>query len=237
VTGRVPGTFNFRDLGGYRAEGGITREGVLMRSDALVSLGPAGRAALARLDIQTAIDLREPVERQLDPADLDGVRIELHSNPVFAGGMDLDTPKGLPELYRDVLDSCGDRLAGAVRLLCRPAALPAVIFCSAGKDRTGLLSALILSAVGVEDDDVARDYTLTESVLEGEFRERLVRRARAAGLSEQALAVKLGAPEELMLELLGELRVSHGGAAAYLAAHGLQAEELQALRRALVGGP
>jgi protein-tyrosine phosphatase len=232
----IPGTFNFRDLGGHPADRGVTRSGVLMRSDAPVALGEAGRDALRGLNVRTAIDLREPIERDLDPHDLAELGIEVHSRPVFDGGLDLDTRKGLPELYREVLETCGERLAGAIRLLSRPGALPAIIFCSAGKDRTGLVSALTLSAVGVGDRDVAGDYALTEAVLHGEFRTKLEARAKAAGLSEQALAVKLGAPAELMLELLADLRSKHGGAAGYLAQHGLRADELQSLRRALVTG-
>ena len=230
----VPGTFNLRDLGGYRVGTGLTRSGVLMRSDALAALGEPGREALRALNLRTAIDLREPVERELDPPDLADLGISVRSWPLVDGGLDLHRLKGLPDFYSELLDTCGERFAGAVGLLSRPAALPAVVFCSAGKDRTGLLCALILSALGVGDADVAADYAFTESVVRGEFRARLVARAQAVGLSEQALAVKLGAPAELMLEVLADLRSTHGGAERYLARHGLRAHELEALRAGLV---
>jgi protein-tyrosine phosphatase len=233
----VPGTFNFRDLGGYRAGTGVTRSGVLMRSDALVSLGQPGREALHALNLRTAIDLREPVERELDPPDLADLEISVRSWPLVDSGLDLHSLKDLPDFYRELLGTCGERFAGAVRLLSRPAALPAVVFCSAGKDRTGLLCALILSALGVGDDDVAAEYALTESLVRGEFRARLVARAQAVGLGEQALAVKLGAPAELMLEVLAELRSTHGGAGQYLVRHGLRPDELDSLRAALVASP
>jgi len=231
----VPGTFNFRDLGGLRAGDGVTRHGVLMRSDALVRLGDEGRAALRALGVRSAIDLREPVERELDPPDFDGLPIALHQRPLFDGAIDMEAPKELPGLYLDVVERCGRQIAGALALLGGGDALPAVFFCSAGKDRTGLVAALTLSAVGVDDTDVAAEYALTERVMQGRFRQAVESRARAAGLSEQLLAVRLGAPADLMLETLAELRRQHGSAADYLRANGLGSADLDALRSALVG--
>jgi protein-tyrosine phosphatase len=226
--------FNLRDFGGHRTDTGITRHGVLMRSDALVGLGPERERELRRLGIRTAVDLREPVERELDPADLRALGIQVRTWPLVDGRIDLRTLKGLEDLYREMLDRCGDRMAESVRLLSGAGDHPSVFFCSAGKDRTGLVSALILSAVGVSDEDVVADYARTEDNMDGEFRRRVEARAIAAGLDEQALASKLGAPRELMLEILAELRARHGGVAGYLAAHGLRDDELDALRGALV---
>src|SRR6202042_2044372 len=67
----IPGTFNSRDIGGLHAAGGVVRRGMLIRSDAPLALGDPGRALLPPLGIQTGGDLREPPERELDPADLD----------------------------------------------------------------------------------------------------------------------------------------------------------------------
>lgn len=232
---RVPGTFNFRDLGGLRAADGVTRGGVLMRSDALVRLGDEGRAALRELGVRSAIDLREPVERALDPADFNGLEVAVHERPLFDGAIDMEAMKELPGLYLDVIENCGPQIAGAVALLGADTTLPAVFFCSAGKDRTGLVAALILSAVGVSDADVAAEYALTERVMQGAFRRAVEGRARAAGLSEQLMAVRLGAPAELMLGTLSELRERYWDAAGYLLANGLSASDLGALRRALAG--
>jgi protein-tyrosine phosphatase len=231
----VPGTYNFRDLGGLPAGDGVTRHGVLMRSDALVRLGDEGRAALRELGVRAAIDLREPVERELDPADFNGLEIAMHQRPLFNGAIDMELPKELPGLYLDVVERCGPQIASAVALLSDDNARPAVFFCSAGKDRTGLVAALILSAVGVADADVAAEYGLTERVMQGAFRQAVEARARAAGLDEQMLAVRLGAPADLMLDTLAELRRRHGGAADYLLANGLGSADLKGLRGALVG--
>jgi protein-tyrosine phosphatase len=227
----VPGTYNFRDLGGLPTATGTTRHGRLLRSDALISLGDEGLAALTDLGVRTAIDLREDKERWFDPPTVaDGITI--YHQPIFANRFHLDDHAGLPEIYAGILDHCGDNLASAVRLLVD--GLPAVIFCSAGKDRTGLTSALVLSAMGVPDDVVADEYARTERVMHGEFRQALIARSVKAGYSEQALAVKLGSPASLMLATLEDLRARFGGAAPYLLEHGLTETELETLRDQLI---
>ncbi len=229
----VPGTFNFRDLGGLPADGGEIRAGRLLRSDALIDLGAEGLAALTELGVRTAIDLREDNERALDPPTLaDGVAI--HHQAVFNRRFRLDDHAGLPEIYAAIIDHCGDRLAGAVAILAEPQALPAVIFCSAGKDRTGLTTGLVLSAVGVPDDVIAEEYARTERVMHGAFKDALVERSLRAGFNEQALAVKLGSPASLMLDTLADLRDRFGGAAGYLREHGLQQDQLDQLYASLV---
>jgi protein-tyrosine phosphatase len=205
-----------------------------MRSAALIDPGPDSQRGLRELGLRTAIDLREPVERDLDPAAVTSSGVLLRTWPLIDARIDLTAEISLPELYAAIVDRCGDRIAGAVRLLTDDGALPAVVFCSAGKDRTGIVSALFLSALGIDDDAIADDYTRTEVEMRGELRRGVEARARAAGLGEQELAVKLGAPRELILDVLARVRRSDGGAAAYLERHGLQRERLDALRRTVL---
>jgi protein-tyrosine phosphatase len=225
---------NFRDLGGHTLPGGAIRPGLLMRSAALVDLSPRAERELVELDLRTAIDLREPIERELDPARLAGSEARLQTWPLIDGRLDLTTEMSLADLYASIVEHCGERIAGAVRLLADDESLPAVVFCSAGKDRTGLVSAILLSALGVDDEAVAADYERTEAAMRSELGRRVEARARAAGLGEQELAVKLGAPRELILDVLARLRRTDGGAAAYLERHGLERERLAVLRRAVL---
>ena len=88
-------------------------------------------------------------------------------------------------------------------ILAQPEALPALMFCSAGKDRTGLVVALTLAAVGVPDEEIVADYVLTERAMANGFRAVIEKRAVAAGISEQEIAVKVGAPPELMRRCSG----------------------------------
>jgi protein-tyrosine phosphatase len=74
-------------------------------------------------------------------------------------------PVSLDGLYRFVIDERGSYVAAAVRHLCAPGALPALVHCSAGKDRTGLIVALVLAAAGVPDDVIAADYALSADAL------------------------------------------------------------------------
>jgi protein-tyrosine phosphatase len=230
----VPGTANLRDLGGYAAGDGATRWRTIFRADALHRLGPAGRAALADLGVRAVIDLREHAEREQDPDDLDGLPVAVHHEPLLLDRIDIRQVRTLEQFYRDIADRCGHRLARVISLLAADGGLPAVVHCSAGKDRTGLVFALLLAAVGVDDDTVVSDYRLTARFLKPTDREDLIRRARALGLDEQVLAVNMGAPPEAMRGLLEHLRAAHGGGREYLLAHGLPAADLDRLRDRLV---
>jgi protein-tyrosine phosphatase len=230
----IPGTYNSRDLGGLAAKGGTVRPNTMVRSDAPVKLGAEGRSAVRGLGIRTAIDLRQPIERKLDPADLDGLGVDLHQCSVIAEGYQLDRDVSLAQVYRYIVDERGAQLTSVVRLLATPGTLPALVFCSAGKDRTGLVTALTLAAAGVSDEAIIADYAQTERNMHGEFREMLSRRARAAGISEQELAVKVGAPPALMRETLQWLREHHGGPRELLAGHGMTNAEFDRLRGALL---
>ena len=210
------------------------RTGVVWRSDAPVELGAAGRSALRRMRVEVAVDLREPVERQLDPADPAGLPIRLEEQPILDGDLDDVRNLSLSELYLVLLETRGPAFASAIARLAGAAGAPALFFCSAGKDRTGLVAALLLDSVGVLPEEVVADYALTGENLRGPFRDAIEARARAAGLSEQELAVKIGAPAEAMWQVLDWLRDRHGGAAGYLRSHGLSAVELDSLSRHLV---
>jgi protein-tyrosine phosphatase len=230
----VPVSGNFRDLGGYAMAGGRVRWRTLMRADALSELTEAGRRQLGELGMRTVVDLREPLERELDPDRTAGLGIVQVERPLFENRIDVMTVRGLRGLYRELIDGCGDRIATAIGALAEPGALPGVIHCSAGKDRTGIVCALALAAVGVGAEDLAADYALTAEVLVGAIRERVRRRALAAGMTEQAVAVAMGSPPELMLETLEFVESAHGGAATYLEASGLAPERLESLRLALL---
>jgi protein-tyrosine phosphatase len=208
---------------------------VLFRSDAPTKLAAEGRAAIAAVGVRTAIDLREPAERELDPVDLTGLAIDVRHVPILGGEVDVKTSVSLEQIYIALLENRGVALTTAVRLLSDPDALPALVFCSAGKDRTGLVIALTLAALGVGEDEIVSDYVLTERAMANGFRTVITKRAVAAGISEQEIAVKVGAPPELMRRALAWLR-AHDGAASYLRRHGLSDQQLAGLRRGLTDG-
>jgi protein-tyrosine phosphatase len=196
-----------------------------------VALGERGRATLRALGVRTAVDLRQPVERRLDPADLGELAaVEL---PVLGSGLHIAPDAGLADVYRQLLEERGERLTEVVRRLARPDALPALVFCSAGKDRTGLVSALALAAAGAGDDAIVRDYAATEPNMHGAFRRAIVARAVSAGITEQEVATKVGSPPAVMRETLAWLTDRHGGIERFLRAHGMTPAELESLREAM----
>jgi protein-tyrosine phosphatase len=234
--GGPEGLANFRDLGGLETPAGPTRHGLLMRSELPVRLTEGGLGTLRDRGLRTALDLREPVELKLDPVGFGDLAVDMRSVAIFGGRLDMSEIRPLGEFFGDMLADCGMHFAAAVRVLAAPEALPALVFCSVGKDRTGLVCGLLLSALGVPDDQVAEDFALSGPAISGALKAEMIARATRAGLDEQVVAATAGAEPELMLGVLETVRASHGGAADYLVAHGVAPEEIAGLRARLVGG-
>jgi protein-tyrosine phosphatase len=162
---------NFRDVGGYRTYDGRqkTKWGQLFRADGLGNLTRADQEVLRPLGLRTVIDLRSGSELadrgrfQYDTFDIDFQHVPILEQlwpEETLTHFDSDR-EFLLWAYRDMLDVGAHRFAAAIEALARPHALPAVFHCTAGKDRTGLLAALLLSALGVRRDEVLADYALT----------------------------------------------------------------------------
>lgn len=235
----IPGLRNIRDLGGLTCDGGTTRVGSLLRSEAPVDIGSAGRRALREWGLKTVVDLREAKERSLAPVDIVEPATAVHAVPLFGGPAILEEADGLLGLYRDVVERRGRQFRQVVRVVTAAGALPAMIACTAGKDRTGLVVAVILSALGVPDEEVVSDYALSEGALRGAFREAIVARARRAGMVRERALTQDMAPAHAMRQLLAHLRQEYGGAGSYLQQNGTAKSELDDLREVLVdrGGP
>jgi protein-tyrosine phosphatase len=235
----LAGSLNTRDLGGLPlAGGGRTRFGAVLRSDALLTLAADDAARLSQLRLDTVIDLRQPYERERDLsalADDDHVRvhhIELWQ-PIFEAGRLPDDPWDLTALYIAALDHCAAAFAAATRLLAE-ACGAALFHCTAGKDRTGMLAALLLEAVGVPRAAVIEDYALTHERI-GPLRERLLADAEARGIARTDFARLLGAEPGILMPALEHLDARYGGALAYLHGSGVEDATIARLRERLVG--
>lgn len=218
--------FNYRDLGGHAVPGGRLRTGLLLRSNALVGLADPVATALG---LRTALDLREPGEKQAEPATAGAAQV--HELEIVAA--DPRVPYTLRPFTHWLIEARGHALADAVRLLAHEP-LPAVIFCSSGKDRTGVLAGLVQSAIGVADAAVIADYAETERLMPSEYLGLALERSRRAGLPQDEDLTEFGSPPELMAAVLTGLRDRHGDAAQYLVDHGLAAADLDLLRTRLV---
>lgn len=237
---------NMRDLGGYvTGDGRTIGWGRLYRAGSLSTLSPTDLATFDALGIRTVIDLRserEVAERGV--FDVAGYPVAFHHLPVIdATWQETEVPEfdesedGIVEFlvwaYRSMLAEGGDRFAHAIGLLAVPGNLPAVFHCAAGKDRTGLLAALVLGGLGVDDEAIALDYGLSEGAMQAMLEWASVHDPERVALMSQMPAAMLAARPAAMREILAGLRDDHGSVAGYLTSIGVSTAMLAALASAL----
>ncbi len=236
----VAGTHNFRDVGGYPAGGRRTRPGQLFRSDALSGVTAAGAAELAMLRIGIVVDLRTELELAQDhSADVLPGALRVHL-PIHGGSrrsiMEGDHVS-LEKLYLHVLEDSAWSLTAAVSIIAESGTTPVLVCCTAGKDRTGLVIALALTAAGVDREAVVADYMLSALNLDGDWMDQTLSLLVSNGvpISPEMFEMIGGSPDRAMTRVLASLEQQHGSVAGYLQAHGLLPESLDALREKLVG--
>ncbi|HMN82877.1 MAG TPA: tyrosine-protein phosphatase [Burkholderiaceae bacterium] len=217
----LEGASNFRDLGGYPGrDGRPLRWRTLFRSDHLGALTDADRARLASLGLTRSFDLRGVQERAATPYTLDGLtQVPLSIEPTVVQRMQEMAEAGhtltgdiaielMTELYRSLVGDRAYRFAELFEHLLQDAS-PALIHCTAGKDRTGIAVALVLLALGVSRGLVEQDFMLTNTV----------RRPPAIPRSDtplDALQVLWRVRESYLHTALQVIDSDHGGIDAYL---------------------
>jgi protein-tyrosine phosphatase len=245
----LEGTLNFRDLGGYRtAGGGRTRWGRVFRSDALHRLTVEDVAILGQLGLRVVYDLRHDVERTKQPSVLpESVRREV----VSIGGEATQNKEITERILDGEVEAIDDAFMAAVYVqmaerdaatfgrlltgLTDPDGLPALFHCTAGKDRTGVTAALLLSALGVPDETVLDDFELTQRYWTDSRVEGLRPRFKEKGIEIERYQALFAAPRIAMAELLDTLHAKHGTVERYLVdAGGMEPEAIAELRRLLV---
>jgi protein-tyrosine phosphatase len=230
---------NFRDMGGYpTVDGRVTRWHRVFRADGLQRLTDGDLELLRPFRLRTVIDLRTIGEIEewgrfdADQYPLNWVHLPIvdatwHFEGRTAGG---SPHEFLVNAYRDMLRVGAERFNQALHLLAEPSVGPVVFHCAAGKDRTGLVAALALAAVGVPDEYIAADYGLT---VEGMARTRLWAETHRPALLERMNSAPPGfmaALPSAMLEVLDDLRRDHGSIDAYLATIGVTPAVIEGLR-------
>jgi len=234
----VPGTFNFRDVGGYPADGGTIRPGKLFRSDGIHALGDAGRQELRELGVGEIIDLRDDFEVEAMPDDLTGLDVKVLRLPVFEGsGASQDTVGiSLEALYERILTLHADVLVSALREIAHSDDSAVVVHCTAGKDRTGIVVALALLAVGVDRQTVVADYAESESNLSGAWLDAMLALVESHDVEiTPSLRILLGgSPPEALSGAIDRIEKDHGSVRQYLLDSGLSELDLAALRSVLV---
>lgn len=174
----LEGGSNFRDLGGYRtADGRRIRRGTVFRSAHLGTLTKADCTALGKLGVRTIVDLRGVNEAAETPHRIDGVGCRIvgaHIEPGIGDKIRRAVEDGsatpflmmryLIEHYRDYPRRCTPAFRTLFRTLSDSRHRPLVFHCTAGKDRTGFASALLLTLLGVPWDTVVEDYLRTNEL-------------------------------------------------------------------------
>jgi protein-tyrosine phosphatase len=239
---------NTRELGGYPLlDGGQTRWGALVRSDNVAQLTLSGQRALIDYGIRTVIDLRFPVEleRQPNPFSRRSARNAASwpkvVNLSLENDQDLDPHRlsdpvdAMRDLYIRLLETNRNHVATVLTAIARAPKGGVLFHCHAGKDRTGLIAAMVLAAVGVPEKVIIEDYALTQSLLES---------VHATSLENVIpdpdehlyLSVLWSALPETMRQTLNYLGENYGSPAGYLATTPLFPSDLLRLQARLVEG-
>jgi protein-tyrosine phosphatase len=236
--------FNFRDLGGYVGrDGRLTRWRTLFRSDTLHQLTERDLEVLRSLGLSTIVDLR--TSRELERTGRGPLASEpigyRHLSVIRDGeGEALAAPAApgdeLSERYLWYLETGRDALVEAVRLLARPDNLPLVFHCAAGKDRTGVLAALVLDLLEVDHRVIVEDYVITAErmpLIMGRLQADPAMAARVAEMPAYLHSVQA----QTMERFLAELHARFGGARAWALASGLGPDDLVRMEELLLEPP
>ncbi|MCK9876286.1 tyrosine-protein phosphatase [Frankia sp. Ag45/Mut15] len=245
----LTGCDNVRDLGGLpTVDGSLTRYGACLRADSVQMLTP-GDVSLLRdsFGLRAVLDLRAKEEALREGRGLLAEEDVAYHHLSFLPGewvmpddprfpaivRDLRTQDRV-EHYLDYLRLAGPAVATALRVLAHSDTGPALFHCAAGKDRTGVLAAMLLSIAGVERSAIIDDYTQTNERIE-RVNARLADRPSYQRQIKPDSAGQLSCLPEVMVGFLAGVDEGWGGPAAWARASGVTEAELAALRTTLVG--
>jgi len=235
---------NARDLGGYPADGGVTRYGVFIRSEVPKLLSKGDMEYFKKMDLRTVLDFRSHGEAVLTHDVLaDCGWLSYHEMPMFdpaaaAGGLkNMEPPKwevgftwGMQ--YVEMSERHKDWVRDVMHLLavCEGAAL---YHCTTGKDRTGIVSALLLSVCGVRDEDIIADYCVSQVYLREMY--RYMAQFAPEGKTEPDLEDAFFSTSPKNMEtLLDAIHERYGSAEEYLRSCGVGDADIAAIRAKLI---
>lgn len=230
--------YNFRDVGGYAAKDGRTVQWQrLYRADSLSWLTGEDIDRFHALKIRTVIDLRHPdeVERRGRAPEAEG--LQYFNLPIEGRRWDIsmfDEAHGvgrfLADRYLEVSEDGVDNIRQAVTTIADAGNAPVVVHCAAGKDRTGLIIALVLTLIGVPEEVIVDDYALTGLVTDHFVADWKIRHPDATMWPGFGAA-----PAEAMSLFLADMAARHGSVERYCAAVlGIDADVIERLKLALL---
>lgn len=234
----LAGCFNFRDLGGYpTADGRRVRWRQVFRSDALHHLTAHDVARLRdEVGLGTVIDLRSSGELDSEGrGPLAAEKVAFHHLPLFESNASRAAPppeRRLVDLYVRMADFAKGPIGRVLTMLAAVDA-PAVYHCAAGKDRTGVVSAILLSLLGVPDEMIVADYAVTKERLDAIVARLMSTRGYQPTL-DTLPPDSMHAEPETMVGFLLRLRERYGSAEGYAASAGVADDAIARLRARLI---
>lgn len=237
------GAFNVRDLGRLRtSDGQRVRPGLVYRADGLHRLPVADVERLAEAGIRTVVDLRTSGELEV-AASVQGAGIVVLHLPVlravwpadaFSVDETADPVAFLIARYIEMLDEGREAIAAIFEVLASESRRPLAFHCSAGKDRTGVVAALLLGLLGVPDEVIADDYAISAAAMEKLVAWVREHRPESADAMAAQPAAMLSCPADAMHGFLDHVRTAWGSIDAYLADIGVPADTIATVREALL---
>lgn len=238
----IEGTYNIRDLGGFPVAGGsTTRRRTFIRAGGLDLLPLSSQQQLIDYGVKTVIDLRDEWEVQQFPnVFAESTTVKFLNLPVIGNHFshsetwkeetqDYDL---LDELYCKFIDRCQIQIGAIISTIAE--SMPTIVFhCYAGKDRTGIITALLLGFVGVSDDLIAKDYSQTNlniTHLIEQWREYAVQHEQ----DMQRFEVDIGSETTTILRMLNYIKLRYGNVTDYLRVCGVTDNQLEQLRSLLI---
>ncbi|MCA9893701.1 MAG: tyrosine-protein phosphatase [Anaerolineae bacterium] len=239
---KLEGTYNIRDLGGFPVEGGgITRQHVLIRAGNLDKLPTDSQNQLIKYGLKTVIDLRDEWEIRDYPNVFAHSETVTYLNLPLVGEQTIDSDAWqiwkdktapLHDIYIGYLENC-QRQIGTIISALAESTPTAIIHCYAGKDRTGLITALVLAALGVPDAYIAEDYSQSHAQI-GHLIETWRQYALENNIDMKQIERDASSDAATILQTLEHIRGHYGGITGYLNACSVTNSHLEAIRMRFV---
>ena len=234
----LEGAVNFRDQGGYPTENGrCVKWRRLFRSDSLHDLTESDvQTITGTLGLTTIVDLRSINSVLEDGRGLLALSGIAYHNYPFLERRGIEPPTSgsdpgerLTAIYQWILLNAGTLMAQAFNALAQDVNQPALFHCNAGKDRTGVLGATLLSVLGVSREDVVADFLMTNEVIDG-----ILARIKKMPGFQDSTRDGIIAPQSAIEKFLDVMQRDFGGPESYLLRHGVQQETMNGFKESML---
>jgi protein-tyrosine phosphatase len=247
----IKSVMNFRDIGGIPTNGsGLIRQGIIFRSANTDNISREDISRLHQLNIKTIVDLRAPQEikkhrRKIDhtetlslPLDFQKTTRERLKPYLYKKGSEKILSDISNQLYQDILDASAPAFRKVIELLLSGQGSPILIHCFAGKDRTGIMIALILLALGTDRQYIVGDFLKSNEALLPYFRKRLMlRKIITFGyFPSDVMLYVITVRQRNIDSIIDRVNNHYGGIEGYLASTGFNISKLKDLREKLCTG-